>query len=80
MFSGGQIALVLSLIESLIGGRTAGSRPERLSASGERLCGYYGRSAPVKEAASWGDADAWAAKLFSINRMRTLLAFTNWLV
>ncbi len=37
----------------------------------------YGRSAPVKDATPWGDVESWAAKLFSINRICTLLALTR---
>jgi hypothetical protein len=33
----------------------------------------YGRSAPVEDAIPWGDVVPWAAKLFSINLICTLL-------
>ena len=38
---------------------------------------FYGRSAPVEEAALLGGAAPWAAKLFSINRICTLLVLTG---
>ena len=33
----------------------------------------YGRSAPVEDAIPWGDVVSWAAKLFSINLICTVL-------
>jgi hypothetical protein len=33
----------------------------------------YGRSAPVEDAIPWGDVVPWAAKLFSINMICTVL-------
>ena len=33
----------------------------------------YGRSAPLKDAIPWGDVEPWAAKLFSINLICTVL-------
>src|SRR6266568_7741713 len=33
----------------------------------------YGRSAPVEDAIPWGDVESWAAKLFSINLICTVL-------
>jgi len=67
-----------SLVMRELGWRPATQAPpERKEASraGLRLC--QGRSAPVEGAALWGDATSWAAKLFSINRMRTLFALAN---
>ena len=74
---GGQVALVLSRCESLIGGLPAGEPMARKSASEGGAERPYGRSAPFKEAAFWGDAESWAAKLFSITRTSTLLVRTR---
>jgi hypothetical protein len=63
-----------SRVESLIGGRAAWGR-RCGCAMGEGLRCY--RSAPVKEAAPWGGAAPWAAKLFSINRICTVLVRTR---
>ena len=69
--------MVLSLFESLVGGPATQAPQARKEASGVGLRLCQGRSAPVKGAALWGDAASWAAKLFSINRMRTLFAFAE---
>ena len=74
---GGQVALVLSRCESLIGGRSAGEPLTRKGASEGGAVRPYGRSAPFKDAAFWGDAESWAAKLFSITRTSTLLVRTR---
>ena len=64
--------------------RELGWRPGGRGAVGAELslrgggCAAYGRSAPVEEATPWGGVDSWAAKLFSINRMCTLLVLTGW--
>src|SRR5208283_1898717 len=63
---GGQVALVLSRCESFFGGLRRGGRWRECRASGEELAAYYGCSAPAAAGALWGDAAAWAAKLFSI--------------
>jgi len=73
VFNGGQVALVLSRCESLVGGLTAGWPSGAKQSLGGGWPRSYGCSAPVEAAALWGDAAAWAAKLFSINRMCTLL-------
>src|SRR6185312_16481059 len=72
VFGGGQVALVLSCCESLVGGLTAGWPLTRDIASEGGAYGYC-RSAPFKEAVPWGDAGSWAAKLFSINSTCTVL-------
>ena len=74
--NGGQVALVLSCFESFFGGRRLGDRRAEGSLGGEGLR-LYGRSAPFREDASWGGAVPWAAKLFSINRIWTVLVFTR---
>ena len=74
VINGGQVALVLSCFESFFGGRRLGDRRAEGSLGGEGLR-LYGRSAPFRETASWGGALPWAAKLFSINRICTVLVF-----
>jgi hypothetical protein len=69
--NGGQVALVLSRCESLLaanGGVAVDS--ERSLGGGWPRC--YGCSEPVEAVVPWGGAAAWAAKLFSINRICTL--------
>ena len=74
---GGQVALVLSRCESFVGGLTAGWPLAQERSLGGGWPRTYGRSAPVEAAALWGDAAAWAAKLFSIRRMCTVLVRTR---
>ena len=73
VFNGGQVALVLSRCESLVGGRTAGWPLARVQSLGGGWPRNYGCSAPAAAGALWGDAPARAAKLFSISRRCTLL-------
>src|SRR5579863_4290480 len=76
-FSRGQVALVLSRCESFFGGLRRGGRWRECRASGEELAAYCGCSAPAAAGALWGDAAAWAAKLFSITLRCTLLNRTR---
>jgi len=77
VFDGGQVALVLSRCESLVGGLTAGWPQAQEQSLGGGWPRYYGCSAPPVAPALWGDADARAAKLFSISTRCTLLVFTR---
>jgi len=77
-FRRGPSCLGSLVLRELVGGQTAGEPSGRKGASGGWLRGFaYGRSAPVVDATPWGDAESGAAKLFSINRTWTLLAFTR---
>ena len=71
-FNGGQVALVLSCCESSIGGQRRGSRRHEGSLRGW-LHSYFCCSVPVEDAIPWGDVVPWAAKLFSINLICTVL-------